>query len=51
MYHSDEFLDYAEKFLGLPNQAEVAKEAREIILKNSAEKRIAVESDHLHSVG
>lgn len=51
MYHSDEFLDYAEKFLGLPNQAEVVKEAREIILKNSVEKRIVVETDHLHNVG
>lgn len=51
MYHSDQFLDYAEKFLGLPSQPEAVKEAREIILQNSLDKRIPVESDYLRSVG
>ncbi|WP_017317936.1 PIN-like domain-containing protein [Mastigocladopsis repens] len=51
MYHSDQFLDYAEKFLGLPGQPEVIKEAREIMLQSSVNKRIAVESQYLRSVG
>jgi DNA-directed RNA polymerase subunit F len=46
MYHSDQFLDYAEKFLGLPVQPEVVKEAREIImLENSVDKEKKVETD------
>ncbi|MBR8836263.1 MAG: DUF4935 domain-containing protein [Stigonema ocellatum SAG 48.90 = DSM 106950] len=51
MYHSDQFLDYAEKFLGLPSHPEAVKEAREIVLQNSLDKRIVVESDYLRSVG
>lgn len=51
MYHSDQFLDYAEKFLNLPNRPEAVKEVREIILQDSVDKRIAVESDYLRSVG
>jgi hypothetical protein len=51
MYHSDQFMDYAEKFLGLPVQPEAVKEAREIMLQNSADKRIVVESNYLRSVG
>jgi len=51
MYHSDQFLDYAEKFLGLPSQPEAIQEAREIIFQNSVDKRIPVESDYINSVG
>src|SRR5919199_1489760 len=51
MYHSDQFLDYAEKFLGLPVQPEAVQEAREIMLQDSADKRIVVESNYLRSVG
>ncbi len=51
MYHSDQFIDYAEKFLGLPVQPEAVKEAREIMLQDSAATRIAVESNYLRSVG
>ncbi|HEY9872429.1 MAG TPA: PIN-like domain-containing protein [Candidatus Obscuribacterales bacterium] len=51
MYHSDQFMDYAERFLDLPDNPEAAKEVREIILQESVEKRIAVESDYLRSVG
>ncbi len=51
MYHSDQFIDYAEKFLGLPVKPEAVQEAREIMLQDSAVKRIAVESNYLRSVG
>lgn len=51
MYHSDQFVDYAEKFLGLPIQPEAIEEVREIVFQDSVEKRIAVESDYLRSVG
>lgn len=51
MYHSDQFIDYAEKFLGLPVKPEAVKEAREIMLQDSASKRIKVESNYLRSVG
>ncbi|ARV57468.1 hypothetical protein BZZ01_01410 [Nostocales cyanobacterium HT-58-2] len=51
MYHSDQFLDYAEKFLGLPDQPEVVKEAREIAFQKTVNKRIVVESEYLRSVG
>lgn len=50
MYHSAQFIDYAEKFLNLPNQPEVVQEAIEIMLQ-SATKRIDVESNYLRSVG
>jgi hypothetical protein len=32
-------MDYAEKFLGLPDNPEAVKEAREIILQDSTDKR------------
>lgn len=51
MYRSDQFLDYAENFLGLAGQPEAVAEAREIMLQDTGEKRIAVESDYLRSVG
>lgn len=51
MYHSDQFIDYAEKFLGLAVRPEAVKEAREIMLQDSASKRIVVESTYLRSVG
>ena len=51
MYHSAQFIDYAEKFLNLPVQPEAVQEAREIMLQDSAAKRIAVESNYLRSVG
>ena len=51
MYHSDQFIDYAEKFLGLPIKPEAVQEAREVMLLDSAVKRIAVESNYLRSVG
>lgn len=51
MYHSDQFIDYAEKFLGLPIRPEAAQEAREIMLQGSSAKRIAVESNYIRSVG
>jgi hypothetical protein len=51
MYHSDQFMDYAEKFLNLPVQPEAVKEARDIMLQDTAEKRIAVDSNYLRSVG
>lgn len=51
MYHSDQFLDYAEKFLGLPDQPEAVKEVRDIIFQNSVTKRIPVASECLRSVG
>lgn len=51
MYHSDQFLDYAEKFLGLPSQPEAIQEAREILFQNSVSKRIPVESEYLASIG
>jgi hypothetical protein len=51
IYHSDQFIDYAEKFLNLPNQPEAVKEAREIMLQSSGSNRIAVESNYLRSVG
>ena len=50
MYHSDSFINYAEKFLGLPERPEAVKEAREIILQRG-KKRISVESNYLQSVG
>jgi hypothetical protein len=51
MYHSDQFMDYAEKFLDLPIQPEAIEEAREIMLQESVSKRIVVESNYLRSVG
>jgi DNA-binding Lrp family transcriptional regulator len=51
IYRSDQFLDYAEKFLNLPDRPEAVKEAREIMLQDSVHKRITVESDYLRSVG
>ncbi len=51
IYRSDQFLDYAEKFLNLPDRPEAVKEAREIMLQDSVNKRITVESDYLRSVG
>lgn len=51
MYHSDQFIDYAEKFLGLPIKPEAVQEAREVMLLDSAVKRIPVESNYLRSVG
>ncbi|HEY9633139.1 MAG TPA: PIN domain-containing protein [Coleofasciculaceae cyanobacterium] len=51
MYHSDQFIDYAEKFLGLPIKPEAVKEAREIMLQDSSVKRIIVDSNYLRSVG
>ena len=51
MYHSDQFIDYAEKFLNLSVKPEAVKEAREIMLQDSATKRLPVESNYLRSVG
>jgi hypothetical protein len=51
MYHSDQFMVYAGKFLNLPVQPEAVQEAREIMLQDSAAKRIKVESNYLRSVG
>lgn len=51
MYRSDQFMDYAEKFLGLPDRPEAVKEVREIMLQDALKKRIAVESNYLRSVG
>ncbi|HEY9666813.1 MAG TPA: PIN-like domain-containing protein [Coleofasciculaceae cyanobacterium] len=51
IYHSDKFIDYAEKFLNLPTQPEAVEEAREIMLQDSGTKRIIVESNYLRSVG
>jgi hypothetical protein len=51
MYPSDQFIDFAEKFLNLPVQPEAVKEAREIMLQDSATNRIKVESTYLRSVG
>jgi hypothetical protein len=51
MYHSDQFLDYAEKFLELPVQPEIVQEVREIMLQKAIHKRIVVESEYLRSVG
>ncbi len=51
MYHSDQFMDYAAKFLKLPIQPETVEEAREIMLQDSVAKRIVVESNYLRSVG
>ncbi|MEC4818269.1 MAG: PIN domain-containing protein [Scytonema sp. PMC 1069.18] len=51
MYHSDQFMDYAAKFLGLPTQPEVIQEVREIIFQSSVTKRITVESECMRSVG
>lgn len=51
MYHSDQFLNYAEQFFGLPVQPQAVKEVREILQQSSATKRITVESDYLRSVG
>lgn len=51
MYHSDSFINYAEKFLGLPERPEAVTEAREIILQEEGEKRSRVDSNYLRSVG
>jgi PIN like domain/KTSC domain len=51
MYHSAQFIDYAEKFLNLPIQPEAVQEAIEIMMQDSATKRIEVESNYLRSIG
>jgi hypothetical protein len=51
MYHSDQFMDFAEKFLELPVKPEAVKEAREIMLQDYASKRTKVDSNYLRSVG
>lgn len=51
MYHSDQFIACAEKFLNLPIKPEAVQEAREIMLQDSSVKRIAVESNYLRGVG
>ncbi len=51
MYHSDQFINYAENFLNLPVRPEAVKEAREIMLQDSATKRMEVDSSYLRSVG
>lgn len=51
MYHSAQFIDYAEKFLNLPIQPEAVQEAIEIMMQDSAAKRIEVESNYLRSIG
>jgi hypothetical protein len=51
MYHSDQFMVYAGKSLNLPVQPEAVQEAREIMLQDSAAKRIKVEQNYLRSVG
>lgn len=51
MYHSDQFLDYAEKFFELPVQPEVVQEVREIVLHKIVNQRIVVDSEYLRSVG
>jgi hypothetical protein len=51
MYHSAQFIDYAEKFLNLPIQPDAVQEAIEIMRQDSAAKRIEVESNYLRSVG
>lgn len=50
MYHSDQFMDYAEKFLNLPISPEAVQEAREIMLQDSVSKRTEVESTYLRGV-
>ena len=51
MYHSAQFIDYAEKFFNLPIKPETIQEAREIMLQDSAAKRLEVESNYIRSVG
>ncbi|KYC41977.1 hypothetical protein WA1_18345 [Scytonema hofmannii PCC 7110] len=51
IYHSDQFLDYAEKFLELPIQPEAVQEVREVIFQNAVNKRVTVESHCLRSIG
>jgi hypothetical protein len=51
MYHSDQFIDYAERFLHLPVQPEAVKEAKEVMLQDSVARRIEVNSTYLRSVG
>ncbi|MCA1990479.1 MAG: PIN domain-containing protein [Coleofasciculus sp. S288] len=51
MYHSDEFIEQAEKFLNLPVRPEAIQEAREIMLQESVIQRADVKSTYLRTVG